>query len=76
MVEITFFIVQLVDEENDRFAQFFRVAEMILCTYFGPILSVEQQNGRVSYIQCGNGGAYKVIASRAVDDVQFLAVPS
>ena len=67
--------VELVDEEDDRLAQFLGVAEVVLCAHFGSILSVDEQQGRVSHMQGCHGSTHKVVGTGAVDDVQFLSVP-
>ena len=74
-VVVTFLIIQLVHQENNRFAQLFSVAEMILRTYLHAILAIEQQDGRIGHVQCRNGSSHKVVAARAVYNVQLLPVP-
>ena len=73
-IKVTFFVIQLVKEENDRFAEFFSISQMILCSYFQTILSVEHDHGSVCYIKCGNGCTYKIISTRAINEIQFLVV--
>lgn len=75
MVEVTFFAIQLVHQENDRLTQFLCITEMILCTYFRTILTVQQQDGCIGYVQCGDSCTYKVVTTRTVDDIQFLTIP-
>ena len=75
VVIVAFVAVQLVDQEDDRLAQLFGVAEVVLCAHFDAILSVEQEDSRVCNIQGGDCRAYKVVATRAVDDIEFLSVP-
>mgnify|MGYP007128033415 CR=1 FL=1 len=41
-------MIELVHKENNRLAQLLGVTKMVLSTYFGTILSVQQQNGRIS----------------------------
>ena len=41
IVIVTFLVVQLVYEEDDRFAKFFGVTEMVLCAHFYTILSIQ-----------------------------------
>ncbi len=72
---IALFIIELVYQENNRFAQFLGVAEMVLRTYLGTVLPVQQQNGSICNVERRHGSPYKVITTRAVNDIQFLAVP-
>ena len=74
-VIVALLVVQLVYQEDDRLAQFLGVAEMVLRTYFGTKLSVEQEYSGIGHIERGKGCAYEVVGTRAVDDVEFLAVP-
>ena len=48
---------------------------MILRTYFGTILTIQQQNSRICNVQCRNSSSHKVITSRTVDDIQFFTIP-
>ena len=72
---ITLLVIELIHQEDHRFTQFLGIAEVVLSSHFGSILSVQQQNCCIRYIECCHGSAYKVIAARAVYDVQFLPVP-
>ena len=68
-------MIELVHKENNRLAQLLGVTKMVLSTYFGTILSVQQQNGRISYIKCRHCRPHKVVTTRTVYYVQFLTVP-
>lgn len=48
---------------------------MVLRTYLGTVLPVQQQNGSICNVERRHGSPYKVITTRAVNDIQFLAVP-
>ena len=74
-VIVALLVVQLVYQEDDRLAQFLGVAEMVLRTYFGAKLSVEQEHSGIGHVERGEGCAHEVIGTRAVNDVEFLAVP-
>ena len=68
-------MIELVHKENNRLAQLLGVTKMVLSTYFGTILSVQQQNGRISYIKRRHCRPHKVVTTRTVYYVQFLTVP-
>ena len=53
-------MIELVHKENNRLAQLLGVTKMVLSTYFGTILSVQQQNGRISYIKRRHCRPHKV----------------
>ena len=74
-VVVALLVVELVDEEDDRFSQLFGVAEVVLRAHLHAILAVEQQYGGVCHVERRDGGPDEVVAARAVDDVQLLAVP-
>ena len=48
---------------------------MVLCANLGAILTIKQQYSRIRYVQGCNCSTYKVITTRAVDNIEFLAVP-
>ena len=74
-IVVTLFVIQLVDKENHRLAQFLGIAEVVLGTYLRTILTIEEQDGCISYIECSDGSTYEVVTTRAVDDVELLTVP-
>ena len=67
--------VELVDEEDDGLAELFGIAEMVLRADFRTEVAVEQQYGGVGDIEGSDGGADKVVGTRTVDDIEFLALP-
>ena len=72
VVEIHFVAVKLVDSKDDRFLNFFSSTENILCADFHTILGVDKENACVGNVKSSNRVAYKVVAARAVDYVEFL----
>ena len=68
-------MVELVYQEDNRFAQLLRIAEMILSTYLGAVLSVQQQDSRIGNVECRHGRSHKVVTARTVYDIQLLTVP-
>ena len=75
VVEVALFAVELVNEEDDGLAQLLRVAEVVLGAHFRPILSVDEDDRLVGDVERGDGSAYEVVGTRAVDDIEFLVVP-
>ena len=74
-IVVAFFVIELVDEENGRFRQFFCVSEVILSTDFGTEASVYEHHHRVGNIHCCEGCADEVVRTGTVYDIQFLALP-
>ena len=72
VVEINIVRVELVDGKNDRLAYFVCSTEDVLCTNFNAVLSVDKEDARVGYVERCDGVANKVVAARAVDEVDFL----
>ncbi len=71
---IHLFVIHLIHQEDDRLVQFLGIAEMVLCTYLHAI-GTKQQHSCIRHIHGSQGSTYKVVTTRAVDDVQFLVVP-
>ena len=65
----------MVHQEDDGLVQLISIAEGVLSTHLGAILTIHQNHGLVCNVQGRNGTTYEVITTRAVDDVQFLVVP-
>ena len=74
-IVVAFFVIELVDEENGRFRQFFCVSEVILSSDFGTEASVYEHHHRVGNIHCCEGCADEVVRTGTVYDIQFLALP-
>ena len=72
---IAVFMVELVDEEDDRLTEFLGVAEVVLCSYLDPESTVEQKQRSVGNIEGRERGTDEIIGTRAVDEVEFLAFP-
>ena len=72
VVEINLVAIELVDGENNWFLDFFRDAENILTTDFNTILCVDEQHARVGHVESRDGASHEVVASRAVNHVEFL----
>ena len=75
VIEVALLRIQLIDKEDNRFLEFFRVSEIVLCSHFGTILPVNQDNSLVCNVQRGYCSAHKIICSGTVDDVQLFVVP-
>ena len=75
LVKVAVLVVELVDEEDDGLAEFFGVAEVVLCAYLNAGSAFEKDDSRVGHVESGDGCACKVIAARAIDEVDFLAIP-
>ena len=50
IVIVTFLIIKLIDQKDNRLAQLFSITEVVLSTYFGTVLSIQQQNSSIGYI--------------------------
>ena len=74
-VEVAFVRVELVHQEDDGLLEFLGISEVVLGAYLGTILAIDENHGLVGHIQSGDGSAHEVVATRTVDDVQFLVVP-
>ena len=48
---VTLRVVELINEEDDRFTEFFGVAEMILRTDFGTKLAVDKQHSGIRHVE-------------------------
>ena len=74
-VVVAILVVKLIDEENDGLVEFFRVAEVVLCTYFRTESTIDEEDSRVGHIESGHRCAHKVIRTWAVNDIELLLIP-
>ena len=74
-IVVTFLIVQLVYQEDDRLSQFFGIAEVVLRAHFWAKLPIDQQTCRICHIQCRHSCPNEIIRSWAVDDIQLFVIP-
>ena len=72
---VAVFTIQLVDQKNDRLAQLLRIAKVILRSHFMSKAAIDEQHRRVGHVQRRHGCTDKIIRTRAVDDVEFFALP-
>ena len=42
--------LNIIDQKDNRLAQLFSITEVVLSTYFGTVLSIQQQNSSIGYI--------------------------
>ena len=74
-VVVAILVVKLIDEEDNGFVEFFRVAEVVLCTYFRTESTIDEEDSRVGHIESGHRCAHKVVRTWAVDDIELLLIP-
>ena len=72
---IAVFMVELIDEEDDRLAEFLGVAEVVLCSHLDTESTVEQKQRSVGNIEGRERSTDEIIGTRAVNQVEFLAFP-
>ena len=72
---ITVFMVELIDEEDDRLTEFLGVAEVVLRSHLHTESAVEQKQRSVGNIEGRERGTDEIIGTRTVDEVEFLALP-
>ena len=75
IVKIALVAIQLVNQEDDRLLQLLGIAEVVLCSHLGTVLSVDQHHGLVGNVERSDGTAHEVVRTRTVDDVELLVVP-
>ena len=74
VVKVAFLVLEAVDDKHQGLANALHGAEVVLCTYLDTIASVNDQSGGIGNAQSGNGVAYEVVTTRAVKEVELLAV--
>ena len=74
-VVVAILVVKLIDKENDRLVEFFRVAEVVLRTHFRAKGTIDEEDGGVCHIECSHCCSHKVVRPWTVYDVEFLFVP-
>ena len=75
LVVITLVVIKLIHEENNGLLQLFGITEVVLSSYFRTKLTVNKQHSRVGYVKRSQSSTNEVITTRAVNDVQLLALP-
>ena len=75
LLEIGFFVVELVYDKNHRLIQFFGMTANNLRSYFNTPHSVYHHNGRVGNIQRRDHTSDKIVSTRRIDEIQFLLFP-
>ncbi len=68
-----FFAVELIEREDHRFVELGTSAEDILSTHFHSILGIDEYQTGIGDIESRDSIAYKVIGTRTVYYIQFLA---
>ena len=74
-VEVSFFVVNLVDDKNGRCVKSFDVFPEQFCAYFNPTFGVVDQYGCCCDPEGRNDFTDKVIQTRCVDEVDFGIFP-
>ena len=74
-IVVAILVVKLIDEEDNGFVELFRVAEVVLCTYFRTESTIDEEDSRVGHIESGHRCAHKVVRTWAVDDIELLLIP-
>ena len=72
---IGLFVIQLVHNEDDRFVELLRVAELVDSPHFDAVLRIQHHQSRVGNIQSGDSAADEIVGARTVDKVQFPVLP-
>ena len=74
-VVVAILVVQLVNQEDDGLVELSCIAEVVLCAHLDAGCALQQDDCCIRDAQGRDGCACKVVRTRTVDDVQFLAVP-
>ena len=74
-VEIALITVQLVDEEDNRFTQFIGITEIVLCSDFRSILSIDKNHRLIGNIKSSDSTADEIVRSGTINNIQFLIIP-
>lgn len=75
IIKVALVGVELVDQEDDRFLQFLRISEDILCSHLRTVLPVDKHEGSIRNVESRYRTTYEVVTSRTVDNIQLLVVP-
>ena len=70
-LEVGLLGVELVDDADERFRQFARIARLNLRTDFPAVLGVEDHYSHVAHLEGREEAAAEVVRSRTVDDVEL-----
>src|SRR5574344_95241 len=74
-IKVALVTVKLINQENNWFLKFFGITEIILCSHFWTILTINKNHSLVCHIEGGNSLAYKVITTRTVNNIELFIVP-
>ena len=75
LLKISFLVIQLVYNKNDRFIQLFRMAANNFSTYFNATYGIHHHHCCICHIQRRDNTSDKIISPRSIYKIQFLFLP-
>lgn len=75
VIEIRFLVIYLVDNENQRFVESFRVTCDDLGSYLDTSNGIDYQYTRVDHVQRRDNSSDKIVCTRGVYEIELVLFP-